>query len=182
MLLHQLTNDECPSTFPATEVTDNTKIFFDLIHATSNKLTDPSFKQVNCKNTGTFVTNNAYYAFMNGSKTTLSLNVSNYTLSPAALSSCTGQGIRMALYDVSACPVAQNYPQPVTCANFSTNGVINLNGLQTSHKYLLYFDGLRNTKASFNITFNSDSTNNPSTNTTTITVFPNPVSTGMCYS
>ena len=172
-----IATDECPSTFPATELIDNTKIFFDLIHATSNKSSDPSFKQVNCKNTGTFVTNNAYYAFMNGTKTTLTLNISDYTLSPAELSSCSGQGLRMALYDVSACPVGQNYPQPVTCTSFSSNGVININGLQTAHKYLLYFDGLRNTKASFNITFNNDSVNNPSNNTT-VKVSPNPVSTG----
>ena len=50
----------------------------------------------------------------------------------------------------------------------------NINGLQTSHKYLLYFDGIRNTKASFSVTFNIDSTSNPS-NTTTVTVSPNPV-------
>lgn len=173
-----ISNDECPSTFPATEIADNTKIFFDLIHATSDKLTDPSFKQVNCKNTGTFVTNNAYYAFMNGIKTTLSLSISGYTLLPQALSACSGQGIRMALYDVSACPAGQDYPQPGACSNFTGNGVLNINGLQASHKYLLYFDGLRNTKASFSVTFNSDSSNNPSNNTT-VKVYPNPVSTGL---
>jgi hypothetical protein len=169
-----VTTDECPSTFPATEVANNTKIFFDLIHATSNKLTDPSFKQVNCKNTGTFVTNNAYYAFMNGGKSTLVLNISDYTTSPEGLSDCSGQGVKMALYDVSACPAGQNYPQPVVCSNFSSNGVLNINGLQTSHKYLLYFDGIRNTKASFSVTFNRDSSNNP-TNNTIVTVSPNPV-------
>lgn len=170
-----LTTDECPSTFPATEVANNTKIFFDLIHATSDKLTDPSFKQVNCKNTGTFVTNNVYYAFMNGTKTTLTLNISDYTTLPEALSDCNGQGIKMAMYDVSACPAGQNFPQPVLCSNINGNSILNINGLQTSHKYLLYFDGIRNTKASFNVTFNSDSSSNPSNNTT-ITVFPNPVS------
>ena len=119
-----VTTDECPSTFPATEVANNTKIFFDLVHATSNKLTDPSFKQVNCKNTGTFVTNNAYYAFMNSNKSTLVLNISDYATSPEGLSDCSGQGIKMALYDVSSCPAAQNYPQPVVCSNFSSNGVL----------------------------------------------------------
>lgn len=171
-------NDECPSTFPATELEDNTKIFFDLIHATSNKFNDPSFEQVNCKNTGTFVTNNAYYAFMNGAKTTLTLDISNYTLVPPELSSCSGQGIRMALYDVSTCPGGQNYPPPVACSNFSSNGVITLNGLQTAHKYLLYFDGIRNTKASFSITFNSDSSGS-SSNNTTVEVFSNPVENGL---
>jgi hypothetical protein len=172
-----ISTDECPSTFPATEVADNTQIFFDLIHATSDKLKDPSFKQVNCKNTGTFVTNNVYYAFMNGSQSKLTLSISDYTLSPAGLSDCSGQGIKMALYDVSSCPAGQNFPQPVTCANFSGNSVLTINGLQTAHKYLLYFDGIRNTKASFNVTFNSNG-GNPSNNTT-VTIGPNPVSTGI---
>ncbi len=173
-----ISNDGCPSTFPATEIQNNTKILFDLTHATSNKFTDPSFKQINCKNTGTFVTNNAYYAFMSGSKTNITLNISGYTLSPPELSSCNGQGIRMALYDVSICPQGQNFPQPVACLNFSSNSVLNLNGLQANHKYLLYFDGIRNTKASFSVTFNSDSSVVNPQNNTTVKVFPNPVTTG----
>lgn len=173
-----VSNDECPSTFPATEISNNTKIFFDLTHATSNKFTDPSFKQVNCKNTGTFVTNNAYYAFMSSSKTNVTLNISGYTLSPPELSACNGQGVRMALYDVSACPQGQSFPQPLACSNFSNNGAIDLNGLQADHKYLLYFDGIRNTKASFNATFNSDSNIANPTNNTTVKVFANPVTTG----
>ena len=169
--------DECPSTFPSTEITNNTKIFFDLVHATSDKLTDPSFRQVNCQNKGTFVTNNAYYAFMTGTETNITLDVSGYTTASAALSSCNGESIRMALYDVSSCPVGQNYPQPVSCATFSSDGNLNLSSLQPNHKYLLYFDGVRNTKASFSVTFNADSSSvTPTTNTTTI-AFPNPSST-----
>ncbi len=174
-----ISNDECPSTFPATELEDNTKIFFDLVHATSNKFNDPSFEQVNCKNTGTFVTNNAYYAFMNGTKTTATLKISDYTLIPAGLSACSGQGVRMALYDVSSCPTGQSYPQPVVCSTLSGNGDITLTGLQTNHKYLLYFDGLRNTKASFNVTFNSNGTTVPPTNNTTVKAYPNPVAGGI---
>jgi hypothetical protein len=66
-----ISNDDCPSTFPSTVLQDNTTVSFDLVHATSNKFVDPSFKQVNCKNTGTPVTNNAYYAFLTGTKTKL---------------------------------------------------------------------------------------------------------------
>jgi len=168
-------NDECPSTFPATELQKNTTVFFDLIHATSNKFVDPSFKQVNCKNTGTSITNNVYYAFYTGTKQEISLTISGYTTDPGDLESCNGQGIRMALYDVQSCPEGQSYPLPSACVNFSSNGIINLTGLQQNHKYLLYFDGLRNTKASFNIIFDSDSSSqNPSTD---ITIFPNPVAT-----
>jgi hypothetical protein len=172
-----ITNDECPSTFPSTELQNNTEILFDLVHATSNKFNDPSFEQVNCKSTGTFVTNNAYYAFMNGTNTTLTLNITNYTLTPASLSSCNGQGIRMALYDVSSCPEGQNYPQPVACSTFSGDGTITVKNLETDHRYLLYFDGIRNTKASFSVKFNGDGSGNPSSNTI-LKTYGNPVSTG----
>src|SRR4051812_47591318 len=104
-----ISNDECPSTFPSTEIANNTTVTIDLIHATSNKFGDPSFKQVNCKNSGTFVTNNAYYAFLTGTKTTETLDIKNYTTSPSALSSCNGQGVRLALYDVQTCPQGQQY-------------------------------------------------------------------------
>ncbi len=173
-----IANDECPSSFPSSEIQDNTSVSFDLIHATSNKFVDPSFKQVNCKNTGTSVTNNAYYAFLTGTKTDVSLNIENYTTVPTDLLSCSGQTIRMALYDVQSCPQAQEYPQPVACSNFSSNGIINLKGLQQNHKYLLYFDGFRNTKASFNIVFNSDSSSTNPGNQFTITAGPNPVING----
>ncbi len=171
-----IANDECPSTFPSTALEDNTIVSFDLIHATSNKFVDPSYEQVNCANTGTSVTNNAYYAFTNGTKTDLNLNITGYTTLPADLTSCAGQATRLALYDVQSCPEGQAYPQPVACVSFSGNALIDINGLQQNHKYLLYLDGARNTKAAFNIEFNTDSTaTNPSAS---IEVFPNPVTTG----
>jgi hypothetical protein len=172
-------NDECPSTFPSTAITDNTTVAIDLIHATSNKLTDPSFKQVNCKNTGTSITNNAYYAFSTGAETNITLDIKNFTLLPADLSSCTGQGVRLALYDVQSCPEGQNFPQPLTCASFSNNGALELKNLQASHKYLLYFDGIRNTKASFNLVFNSDSSLIPENNSIEVLTAPNPVAGGV---
>ncbi len=171
--------DECPSTFPASPIQGNTKIFFDLVHATSNKFKDPSFTQVNCNNTGTFVTNNAYYAFMNDTLSNLSLTVSDYTLVPSGLSACDGIGIRLALYDVSSCPAGQSFPQPVNCTTFNSNGTVNISSLQTRHKYLLYFDGIRNTKASFSVTLNSDSTSIPTTTNPTFTAFPNPAINGV---
>lgn len=169
-----VTNDECPSTFPATELQNNTTVTFDLIHATSNKFKDPSYKQINCKNTGTSVTNNAYYAFLNGTKTTLTIDITGYTTVPADLKSCAEQSVRVSLYDVQNCPQGQSYPQPAACSNFSSNGTLSFSGLQQNHKYLLYFDGVRNTKAAFNAVFNSDSSNTIPT-TPVVTAYPNPV-------
>ena len=170
-----IANDNCPSSFPSAEIQNNTTVNFDLVHATSNKLVDPSFTQVNCKNTGTSITNNAYYAFLTGTATEVTLNIKDYTTVPADLASCNGQSIRMALYDVQSCQQGQLYPQPVRCANFNTNGIITLKDLQQNHTYLLYFDGFRNTKASFNVVFNSDSsTQNPAAD---ISIYPNPVTT-----
>ena len=168
-----VTNDNCPSTFPAVEIQNNTAVSFDLIHATSNKLVDPSFKQVNCTNTGTSVTNNAYYAFYTGEKTDITIDIKDYTTVPSDLNSCGAQALRMALYDVQTCPQAQSYPTPAVCATFNKNTTLNITNLQQNHKYLLYFDGIRNTKASFNAVFNPDGTSGGTS--AIVNVFPNPV-------
>ncbi len=170
------TEDECPSTFPSSPIADNTVVNFDLVHATSNKLKDPSFRQVTCSGSGTTVTNNLYYAFSTGSESQVTLDISNYTTVPAELNACSGQGIRMALYDVQTCPQAQAYPTPVICSTFSANGTLKLEQLQQNHKYLLYFDGIRNTKASFYVTFNENGSN-PGI-TTTVDLAPNPIVNG----
>lgn len=167
------TNDNCPATFPAEELQDNTTVNFDLTHATSSKFVDPSFKQINCTGTGTSVTNNAYYAFYTGQKTDITVNIKDYTTTPANLASCSGQSLRMALYDVSTCPEGQSFPAPVVCATFSKNTTLNLTNLQQNHKYLLYFDGVRNTKASFNAVFNPDGSSGGTS--TTVGLFPNPI-------
>ncbi len=171
-------NDECPSTFPSAAIEENTIVSFDLVHATSNKFVDPSFKQVNCNGSGTSITNNVYYAFSNGTQTNLNLEITNYTTVPDDLNSCSGQTVRMALYDVQSCPTAQLYPAPVVCASFKTNGTIDISGLQQNHKYLLYFDGARNTKAFFNVVFNGNGSN-PGTQTI-VEIFPNPVINDNC--
>lgn len=172
-----LNTDECPSTFPSSPIAANTTVSFDLVHATSNKLKDPSFKQVACDGTGTSVTNNVYYAFSTGSETEVKIDISNYTTVPAALSSCAGQGIKLALYDVQTCPEGQSFPTPVFCQNFNTNGKIDIKGLEKNHKYLLYFDGVRNTKATFYATFNADGSN-PAIETK-VSITPNPVMDGL---
>ena len=152
-----ISNDECPSSFPTTPTPPGTIVSFDLVHATSNELKDPAFTQVDCEGEGESVTNNAWYALKTTSENdgVLSLTVSGYTTTPSTLSSCTDQGVRLAVYQVSSCPGGQAFPAPINCATFTGNGNLpNIGSLLPNQTYLLYFDGLRNTKAAFNITMN----------------------------
>ena len=56
---------------------------------------------------------------------------------------------------MSACPSGQAFPAPVKCATFAADGPLaDITGLKANTTYLLYFDGVRNTKASFKATFN----------------------------
>jgi hypothetical protein len=148
------TKDECPVTFPSTALVSGTVVPFDLVHATSNKNTDPQYTDINCPGTGTGVTNTAYYAFQTGASGILSMSVSGYGTTPAAQSACTGAGIELALYQVSSCPAGQSYPAPVACRTFNANGAMtNITGLSANTNYLLMADGIDNTKAAFSITF-----------------------------
>ncbi len=154
--------DECPASFPVTTTPYNTTINFDLVHATSNKYTDPAYNQVRCDGKGVAITNNAYYAFRtNPSGGVLALTVSNYSTTPSSLASCTQKyagvpvtGVRLAIYQASTCPAAGSFPAPVACTTFSGNGTLaNITGLSANTNYLLYLDGIENTKASFSLTF-----------------------------
>lgn len=149
--------DECPVTFPTTATPAGTVVNFDLVHATSNRSKDPKYTGVNCASTGTSVTNNAYFAFRTGgtSNGSLTISITGYTTTPSTLTSCTGQGIRIAVYDVSSCPTGQAFPAPIACRTFAADGpVTSITNLAANHTYLIYFDGLKNTKAVFNATFN----------------------------
>jgi hypothetical protein len=154
--------DECPASFPLTPTPYNTSVNFDLVHATSNKYTDPAYNQVRCDGKGTAITNNAYYAFRtNPAGGILSLTVSGYSTTPAAIASCTQiyagvpvSGVRLAIYQASSCPSAGSYPAPVACTTFNGNGTLpDITGLSANTNYLLYVDGIENTKASFSIRF-----------------------------
>ena len=154
-----VTNDDCPNAFPTAATIKGTAVNIDLIHATSNKYSDPQFNLVNCGSAteDEFVTNTAYYAFKSGPTANGSLNItiSNYTTSPTSLATCSGQGVKLDVFDVSSCPGGQNYPTAFTCRTLLGNGTVTaINGLLANHSYLLYFDGLRNTKASFTMTLN----------------------------
>lgn len=146
--------DECPS-FPVTTTPDNTFISFDLVHATSNKNTDPQYTAINCAGTGTGVTNTAYYAIRTGSGSTITMTVSGYSTNPVAQSACGSAGVELALYQVSSCPAGQAFPAPVTCRTFNADGPLaSFTGLSPNTNYLLFVDGRDNTKTNFSILLN----------------------------
>ncbi|MBK8775365.1 MAG: T9SS type A sorting domain-containing protein [Chitinophagaceae bacterium] len=146
--------DECP-VFPSVTTPNNTMINFDLVHATSNKNGDPQFTAINCAGTGLGITNNAYFALLTGTGTTIDMVVSDYVTSPASQSGCASAGVELALYQVSSCPAGQAFPAPVACRTFTGNGALaTFTGLLTGTNYLLFVDGKNNTKANFNILLN----------------------------
>ncbi|HMT95685.1 MAG TPA: T9SS type A sorting domain-containing protein [Ferruginibacter sp.] len=146
--------DECP-VFPSVTTPNNTLINFDLVHATSNKNVDPQFTAINCAGTGLGITNNAYFAILTGSGTTIDMVVSDYVTSPASQSGCASAGVELALYQVSSCPAGQAFPAPVACRTFTGNGALaTFTGLLPATNYLLFVDGKNNTKATFNILLN----------------------------
>ena len=153
--------DNCPGTFPTTITPRNTAISFDLIHATSNKFSDPLYNNVNTAGDGIGITNNAFYAFKtNNAGGILSLTVSNYTLSPATPTTCATPygyptiGVEVSVYQVNSCPAPGAYPTPIAYRTFNANGALsNITGLAANTTYLLMVDGIENTKASFILNF-----------------------------
>lgn len=151
--------DECPVSFPTTATPSNTIVNFDLVHTTSNKYQDPAYIGVNCLATGTAVTNNAYYAIKTDNLgSNLNIVVSGYGTYPASVqNSCVGNaGIRLALYQTNICPAGQGFPSPVTCRTFNADGALStITGLAPNTTYLIYLDGINNTKANFSLTLNA---------------------------
>jgi hypothetical protein len=149
--------DECPVSFPATSTPPGTAVNFDLMHATSNKFTDPAYNGVNCENTGTSVTNNGYYAIRSDNDGgNLNILVSGYATFPANVQgTCADAGVRLAVYQVNSCPAGQEFPDPLACRIITRNGgVPAITGLAANTNYLVYVDGVNNTKANFTLTFN----------------------------
>ena len=121
---------------------------------TSNKTVDPEFTKVFTTGLGTAITNNAYYAIRTNAAGTLDISVTGYASVPADLTSCTGLGIELSLYQASSCPTAQAYPTPVAYRTFSGNGALSsISGLLANTNYLVMVDGISNTKATFNLAF-----------------------------
>ncbi|MFY7963738.1 MAG: T9SS type A sorting domain-containing protein [Chitinophagaceae bacterium] len=150
-----VTNDNCPSNFQAIATNTGTVIPFDLVHATSNSINDPQFTELKCTGLGTGVTNTQFYPIKTLNSGALSIVVSGYSTTPGGLNSCSVKGIELALYAVSSCPGGGNFPTPVACRTFTTNGTLtDITGLAANTDYLLVADGIANTKAVFNLTFN----------------------------
>lgn len=152
--------DDCPVTFPATQTPAGTVVNFDLVHASSSRLVDPAYNQVRSDGLGTGVTNNSYYALKtDNSGGSLTLTVTNYTTVPGSEATCTQAyggypvtGIKLALYQVNSCPGAGSFPAPFVYRTFSGNGALSpITGLAANTNYLLYVDGIENTKASFSM-------------------------------
>jgi len=154
--------DDCPATFPVTTTPANTTVAFDLVHATSNKSSDPSWTQLTTNGSGSEVTNTAFYAFKtNGTGGNLILTVSGYNTVPASAASCTVgppgipvTGIQLVVYQVAACPAGQSFPTPIVSTSFQGDGIItNVTGLASNTTYLMLMDGVENTKAYFDMNF-----------------------------
>lgn len=171
------TSDGCPGTFPTSATPKQTIVFIDLAHSTSNVLEDPGFKQINCNNTGVYVSNNAYYAIKTDPTPSQSLKlcISGYTTDPVEQANCSQQGVRLSLFDASRCPGGGLFSQPVFCTTFNGDGSLSsIPNLIANHNYLLYFDGLRNTKALFKLTIN-DTSGCAGTTVKEISIGPNPM-------
>ncbi|MBX2931798.1 MAG: T9SS type A sorting domain-containing protein [Chitinophagaceae bacterium] len=154
--------DDCPLSFPTSATPNPTTVSFDMVHSTSNVKVDPELTQIRCDAVGTAITNNTYYVVKtndNAGSATLSIMVSGYATSPAALANCThstlpASGFRLSVYKVNSCPTASSFPNPVACRTFAGNGPIaDITGLQANTTYLIYIGAIENTKAVFDLTF-----------------------------
>ncbi len=146
-------NDEPPTTFPTASITPGTSVNFDLVNATSNKFTDPQPSAVNCSGQIMAITNNAYYAFMtNAIGGNLDITVNGYKTSPDELAVCSASGVKLAIYQVNAAPKGHNYPLPIACLTFNGDTALtSITGLTANTNYLLFLEGIDNTKAKFNL-------------------------------
>lgn len=146
-------NDECPS-FPATTTPNNTVVSFDLVHATSNKNVDPQYTAVTCAS-GTAVTNTAFYAIRTGAAGSLNISVTGYSTTPADVQNCATAGVYLSIYQVSSCPIGQNFPAPFACRNFNSDALLlPITGLAANTNYLIMVSGKNASKANFNLVLN----------------------------
>lgn len=157
----QESKDDCPLNFTNIPTAPNTVVSFNMVHTSSDLRVDPAYTQIRCDNVGTPVTNNAYYVIRTSSTGILSMTILNYNTVPAELATCPfltpsirTSGFRVAVYQVNACPTAGNYPNPIACRLFTGNGVLSdITGLQANTNYLVYFEAVENTKATFDVVF-----------------------------
>lgn len=168
-------NDNCPLTFPASSTLPGSVYSIDLVHATSNKAVDPQFTTAYCTQPIS-VTNSVYQAIRTTEAGALAITIANYATIPADVATTCGvnQGVRLSIYDVNTCPTGQAFPAPTACIIFTGNGAVPaIPGLQANKTYLLFFEGVRNTKATFTATL-AGSALPAGTNNIEISFRPNP--------
>jgi len=146
--------DNCPGSFPATSTPPGLTAI-DMRYSTSNRFVDPSTSQILCSGTSGLY-NTVYLPFQtNATGGNLTALISGYT-TLVDYSACSGMGTRMTLYQLSSCPGGSSFPTAVDCRTIDLSGTISpagdFMGLLANTNYLFVFDGIRNTKASFNLT------------------------------
>jgi len=147
-------NDNCSGSFPVTP-TPPGLTSMDMRYSTSNRFVDPSTAQLVCSGTSGLY-NTVYLPFMtNSTGGDLTAIISGYT-TLVDYSPCSGMGSRVTLYQLSSCPGGSSFPAAVDCRTIDLSGNLSpagaFTGLAANTNYLFVFDGIRNTKASFNVT------------------------------
>lgn len=154
--------DDCPEAFPNSVTARDSLVNFNLALATSNELVDPGYLQMTDNGIGREITNTAFFPIRtNDAGGTLTIDVRNYTTTPAPIADCPvgslgiqSTGVKMSLYKLSGCPGGGNYPSPIAYEVFTGNGTLpNINNLTANTNYLLVVDGVQNTKAVFDMNF-----------------------------
>ena len=146
--------NSCPGSFPSSPTPPGVTII-DNRYATSDKNVDPSTSQIVCSGTSG-IYNTVYFPFQTNSVGgNLTALISSYS-TLVDYSTCSGMGVRMTLYQLSACPGGQSFPAPLDCRIIDNSGNLSpageFAGLAANTNYLFVFDGIKNTKASFNLT------------------------------
>ncbi|MDX2049359.1 MAG: zinc-dependent metalloprotease [Chitinophagaceae bacterium] len=141
-------NDNCPASFPGTTTATGAHPIT-LFYSTSNKNVDPSSTQIVCSGSAGVYNTVHFPIRTDASGGDLGMTIANYT-TIADYSSCGNTGVRMAVYQLSACPGGSSFPAPIYCNSFLANGAItSLTGLAANTNYLIVFDGVANSKVSF---------------------------------
>jgi hypothetical protein len=152
-------NDNCPLVFPIQPTLSGAVLNINLEAATSDRSRDPFFRGIgnigNTNGNGLMVTNNVYEVFRTNNAGSLDVTISNYRTVPvqhqAVCVSPVGlSAVQLTLYKTNSCPSGGNFPAPVFAGNFTGNLTFTIPNLEANTNYLLYFDGVYNTKAAFN--------------------------------
>jgi Secretion system C-terminal sorting domain len=150
-----VSNDDCPSNFSNIPTVAGTKINFDLVHATSNIASDPAYNNYSCSGLPTTIANTQFATIKTQNSGELNLQISNFLSYPNNANLCADKHIVISIFKVDACPTGQNFPAPIACRTFATNGIVTpISGLLPNTNYLLVANGNNNNKATFSLQLN----------------------------